>query len=45
MALLISPGGRTQYLSLISPVVPQESVIAIIVARFLSSREKTFLSQ
>gem|GEM_PF-4895638 len=44
IALLISPGGSTPYLSLISPVVPPESVIAIIVARFLSSFGKTFLS-
>jgi len=36
IALLISPGGKTPYLSLISQVVPPESVMAIIVARFLS---------
>jgi hypothetical protein len=34
--LLISPGGKTPYLSLISPVVHQESVIAIITAKFIS---------
>jgi hypothetical protein len=45
IALLTSQGGNTQYLSLISPVVHPESVMAIIVARFLSSFENTFLSQ
>jgi len=34
--LLISPGGKTPYLSLISQVVQPESVIAIIAAKFLS---------
>jgi len=33
--LLISQGGNTQYLSLISQAVPPESVIAIIAAKFI----------
>jgi hypothetical protein len=41
-ALLISPGGNTQYLSLISQVVQPESVMAIIAANSLSSLVKTF---
>jgi hypothetical protein len=45
IALLTSQGGKTQYLSLISQVVQPESVIAIIVAKFLSSFENIFLSQ
>jgi len=44
IARLMSPGGSTQNLSLISPVVPPESVIAMIVVRFLSSIGRTFLS-
>jgi hypothetical protein len=43
--LLISPGGRTQYLSLISQVVQPESVIAIIAAKFLSKSLSIVLSQ
>jgi len=42
---LISPGGKTPYLSLISQVVPPESVIVTIAERFLCSSEKTFFNQ
>jgi hypothetical protein len=44
-ALLISQGGRTPYLSLISQVVPPESVIVIIADSFLSSFKNTFFNQ
>jgi hypothetical protein len=43
--LLISQAGKTQYLSLISPVVHQESVIAIIAAKFKSNSVSIFFNQ
>jgi len=43
--LLISPGGKTPYLSLISPVVQPESVIAIIAAKFISKSLSTVFNQ
>jgi hypothetical protein len=43
--LLISQGGKTQYLSRICPVVPPESVIAIIAAKFFSWVVSIFFNQ
>jgi len=43
--LLISQGGKTQYLSRIYQVVPPESVIAIIAAKFFSLSSSTFFNQ
>jgi len=43
--LLISHAGSTQYLSLMSPVVQPESVIAIIAARFFSFSDSLFFNQ
>jgi len=42
---LISPGGNTPYLSLITHVVPHESVIAIIAAKFFSSSVSDVFNQ
>jgi hypothetical protein len=45
IAHLTSPGGNIQYLSLISPAVHHESVIATIEAKFLVSFGNNFFNQ